>query len=287
MFKKVSDILRRYNIEPMKKLGQNFLINEGVIDKIIIAADLHDNDVVLEIGPGPGILTKKLVKRVKKVLSVEVDKKLYTIVRKEVNQHRNIQIINKNILDISNQNLCDMLYDMKNAKGDYKVVANIPYSITSPILQKFTEQEPRPYLMVLLIQKEVAQRITAKAGQLSILGVAVQFFCHTEIIDTVPSSDFYPEPEVDSAIVRLKKHTKYTETINNNNINIKDFFRIVKIGFSSKRKKLYNNFSAGLQITAQKAKSMLNSAKINEEARAQDLTIEQWIALAHIYLITQ
>lgn len=283
MLEQTLALLKKYHIAPDKKLGQNFLINENVINEIIKIADIRSDDVILEIGPGLGILTKELIKKAKKVVSIDLDKKCCAVVRKELSQSSNVQVVHENILNVSNQEILDLLYDKKNAQGEYRVIANIPYIITSPILKKFTEQAPVAQDMILLVQKEVAKRVTAKPGRLSILGIAVQLYCESRYIITVPSYDFYPSPQVDSAVIHLIKHDKYCKLLQEKGITVKEFFQIVKIGFSNKRKKLYNNLASGLHIDANTAKQLLINANINEHVRAQEISIEQWIEIILVH----
>lgn len=266
----IREKLKKYNITPSKKLGQNFLLNDDVLDIIINSADLKSKDFVVEIGPGLGVLTDRLVKKVNKVLTVELDDKLFKILQKEFKNIKNLEILNKNILNIPNENLL-------SNENSYKVIANIPYSITSPILKKFTSQHPKPESMVLLIQKEVAERISANPGELSILGIAVQLYYKVEYISTVSKTDFYPVPKVDSAIVKLVKHNKYEDILEKYNILEKELMRIVKIGFSSKRKMLKNNLASGLHISTQEALGLLKKANLKEKIRAQELSIKDWI----------
>lgn len=275
----IQQLCSKYNIKMSKSLGQNFLTNDDVLDTIAQAAQLTGEDVILEIGPGLGVLTRKLAPRAKKVLAVDIDKRLADIARKELQSFRNLRIVNTDIMELSNQDVVDKLYDRKDAFGAYKVVANIPYSITSQILRKFSSESPRPDMMVLLVQKEVAQRVAAKPGKLSVLGISVQLYGEVEYIETVPARDFYPAPEVDSAIIRVVAHNKYKKLFIEQAITEKQFFRIVKFGFSAKRKKLYNNLAAGLHIDGGEAKLLLTTVGIAQDVRAQELTIEDWIKL--------
>lgn len=260
-------ILKRYNIKPSKKLGQNFLIDKGVLKKIIHAANLNSDDIVLEIGPGLGVLTIELAKRVKKVIAIEKDRRMCEILKKVLKNYKNVEIINKDILDVgystSLPRSCGA--DIKH----YKLVANLPYYITSPVIRKFLETNPpaggKPKLMILMVQKEVGQRICAKS-KMSLLSVAVQFYSKPEIISYVSKKSFYPQPKVDSAIIKItpKPIPK---------INTKKFFNLVKKGFSSKRKMLKNN----LRIN----ESILEELRLNPKIRAENLSIQDWLKLFH------
>jgi len=278
----LKQILKMYDIWPSKGKGQNFLIDESVLEQIVQAADLKATDKVLEIGPGLGVLTEKLIKTAGTVLAVELDKKILTYLQTKFIEKKNLKIIEGDILKIKNQEISDQL------GVGYKVVANIPYNITSPIIQKFLTYEPKPTELVLLVQKEVAQRICAQAGDMSILAVSVQMAAQPEIVGYVSKEYFWPVPEVDSAILKLRikgvadGSTGLTMTATHE----KEFFRIVKIGFSARRKKLYNNLSAGLKISTEQAKDALKQAGIGEDVRPQDLSIENWLNLVASLTVT-
>lgn len=251
----MKEILKKYGIKPSKRLGQNFLIDKGVLEKIIEAAKLSADDIVLEIGPGLGVLTIELAKRVKKVIAIEKDERMCKILRENLKDYKNVEIVNEDILKISNDKI-QMPNEIQSS--NYKLVANLPYYITSPVIKKFLETENKPELMVLMVQKEVAQRITAQPGNMSLLSVAVQFYADAKIIDYVSKKSFYPQPKVDSAIIKIvpKPIPK---------INTEKFFNLVRKGFSSKRKMLKNNL--GIDI--------------GSKARAQELSIDDWLNLFH------
>jgi len=251
-------ILKKYKIRPLKRLGQNFLIDKRVLEKIVNAANLSSKDIVLEIGPGLGILTIELAKRVKKVIAMEKDRKLCGILSEMLDARniRNVQVVNDDILNTK--------YQLPNTK--YKLIANLPYYITSPVIRKFLEAKNKPRLMVLMVQKEVGQRICAQPPKMSLLSIAVQFYAKPEIINYVSKKSFYPQPKVDSAIIKItpKPIPK---------INTKKFFNLIKKGFSSKRKMLKNN----LKIKG----SLLEKLSLNPKTRAENLSIKDWIKLFH------
>lgn len=266
----------RYNIHPSKKLGQNFLIDSRIARIVLDSADLKPNDCVVEVGPGFGVLTMELVKRAKKIVAVEIDKRMAQALT-EIGSP--LCVLNQDILRISNQELCATLSDVQavaqhSVSGLYKVVANLPYSITSAVLRKFTEEEPRPELMVVMVQKEVAERVCAKPGDMSILSVAIQYYGKPEIIAIVPRSAFWPEPEVDSAILRIRNYELGIRGLKN-----KKFFQIVRIGFSSRRKQLQNNLMVGLRLTREQAIKALAEIGLGPKVRAQELSVSQWIEL--------
>ena len=236
----LKSLLSRFHIRPSKKLGQNFLLSEQALDQIVEAAELSPEDTVLEIGPGLGVLTRRLCEKAGLVLAVEKDRKLVTALRKLFKSQKNVKVIHGDALFIHPTSYELPASPAGRPATSYKVVANIPYYLTGKILQNFLTSEQKPSLMVLLLQKEVAERITASPGQMSILAVSVQFYAEPEIIGRVGRENFYPEPEVDSAIVRLKVLEKPRLAVDE-----KRFFQLVKIGFAGKRKQLHNNLQAG------------------------------------------
>lgn len=267
----IKKLLIAYNIRPTKGKGQNFLIDESILDVMLDAAQVAETDSVLEIGPGLGVLTNKLVRRARRIVAVELDTRVAMFIRSEFEGKNNFELIESDILRVKNAELAEHLGTTR-----YKVVANIPYAITAPLIEKFLTYEPRPTMLVLMVQKEVAERVTARPGEMSVLAVSVQYYARAEIIARVPGSSFYPEPAVDSAVLRIipkHQHTSDEEKI---------FFRIVKIGFSSRRKQLHNNLSAGLRISSEEAKGYLQALDLRIDARAQDLSVEDWKKLAHI-----
>jgi 16S rRNA (adenine1518-N6/adenine1519-N6)-dimethyltransferase len=267
IYMKIFEILKKYKIEPRRSAGQNFLIDENILRKIVGAAELKNTDNVLEIGPGVGILTEQLVKSAKQVTAVELDKSLHFVLKKEFKGVKNLELINADILELKEADLKKIFNN-----EPYKIVANIPYNITSFVFRKFLEQfEYKPTEIVLLVQKEVAKRLVAKPGDLSLLAVSVQYFSEPKIVDYVSKNCFYPAPEVDSAIILLKvKNEKFDADEN------KNFFRVVKIGFSAKRKQLLNNLINGLKIDREVLKEIFNKIGIKDTARAQELSVENW-----------
>jgi 16S rRNA (adenine1518-N6/adenine1519-N6)-dimethyltransferase len=287
-------LLKRYEVHPNKRLGQNFLTSRIVLKKIIEAADLKPSDIVLEIGPGLGILTKELAKmvhpvkssqsevfagdeqfnRVKKVIAIEKDQNLVRILNNElrIKNIKNVEIVKGDILKI------DLKPYTLNFKS-YKLVANLPYYITGPVIRMFLESANPPESMVLMVQKEVAQRIVARPPDMSILAVSVQFYAKPEIISYVSKKSFWPQPKVDSAILRI------TPLINADRrlINADLFFRIVKAGFSQPRKQLINNFSKSLELPRKEVETWLKRNKIQPSQRAETLTLKNWLDLANSY----
>ncbi|MCG2691009.1 16S rRNA (adenine(1518)-N(6)/adenine(1519)-N(6))-dimethyltransferase RsmA [Candidatus Parcubacteria bacterium] len=266
LLKETKELCQLYHIKPARARGQNFLVKEEIYDKMIAAADLNKDDVVLEIGPGLGFLTAELAKRVKKVIAVEIDKRLAEILEARLMAQgvKNVEVVNMDILKFSIFNF--------QFSNNFKVVANLPYNITSIFLRKFLSMEHKPEMMALMLQKEVAERIVAKPPKMSLLAVSVQFYAEPEIIEIVPANNFWPKPKVDSAIIKLKVHSR-------REVDEKNFFRLVKIGFSAKRKMLKNNLAAGYHISQDEAEEKIKQAGFNPKIRAQELSVEEWTKL--------
>ena len=246
---------------PKKSLGQHWLKDPEILADIAEAAELMGDDVVLEIGPGLGTLTSRLLARANSVTAVEFDTDL---ARKLPGQFpgKRLTVVNQDILQ----------FDLNQLPKNYKVVANVPYYITSKIVEKLMTAENKPSIAVLLVQKEVAERIAAEAGNMSILSVSVQIFAEAELDIEVPRQFFTPPPKVDSQVVVLRIRDNPLITSEDQ----RDFFRIVKAGFSAKRKKLRSSLSGGLGIDKSVAEELLKNAGISPDARAEDLAIEDW-----------
>lgn len=279
----VKKLCELYDITPSRSKGQNFLITEKIYDDIVQAAELTEDDIVLEVGPGLGFLTAKLGKAVKQVVAVELDDKLSGVLRDGLNLYgvKNVEVVNKDILKVSAKEL-----GLKDR--EYKIVANLPYNITSIFLRRFLSDEIfKPASMTLMLQKEVAARIIAKpsrpgssgqANKMSVLAVSVQFYAEPKIIRQVSKGNFWPSPEVDSAIIKLNilnpKHKPGGEAIDD-----KNFFRLVRHGFSSKRRMLKNNLAGGYKISNEEAETALEAIGLNPKIRAEGLTVENWVEL--------
>lgn len=265
--KAIQNLLKKYQGRPLKRLGQNFLIDKRVIKKLIRAVELQPKDIILEIGPGIGTLTIELAKKVKKVVAIEKDLKMVEILKETLKDYENVEIVKGDILKTQNSKLKTI---------NYKVAGNLPFYLTAPVIRKFLElPEARPRAMVLVIQKEVGQRICAKPPQMSILAVSVQFYAKSEIISYVSKKSFWPRPKVDSAILRI------TPPINTDRklINADLFFRIVKAGFSHPRKQLINNLLKELKPDREKVKDWLLKNNIRPSQRAETLTVKDWTSL--------
>jgi len=268
-------LLKKYQICPSKKLGQNFLINKGVIKKTLETAGLSAKDTVLEIGPGLGVLTQELAKRAKMVVAIEKDQNLARILNNELKIKKigNVKIIEGDILKI--------LKTRTLIPNSYKVVANIPYYLTSRLIRIFLETKNKPKEIILMVQKEVAQRICASPPDMNLLAVSVQFYAKPKIISFVSKKSFWPQPKVDSAILQM------APLINADRkpINADLFFKVVRAGFSQPRKQLINNLKGGLKIKREMAENWLLKNNIQPTQRAETLTVENWISLAKSFKI--
>jgi 16S rRNA (adenine1518-N6/adenine1519-N6)-dimethyltransferase len=278
LLEKTTDICKKHNIKPARSKGQNFLINDDIYDRIVESANLQCQDTVLEVGPGLGFLTEKLAAKAGKVIAVELDDKLVKVLGKRLEEKKinNVEIIHDDILKVV------MRYEL--CVTSFKVVANLPYNITSIFLRKILSTNRLiPNQLTLMLQKEVAERITAKPGKMSKLAVSVQFYADAKILFNVPKTDFWPEPKVDSAVIQLKiKNEKFPPKADQplaEKINERDFFRLIRIGFSARRKKLKNNLAGGFQIKTEEAGDRLKLANLNPDCRAQDLSVADWVKL--------
>jgi 16S rRNA (adenine1518-N6/adenine1519-N6)-dimethyltransferase len=271
--KRIKQLLKKYKIFPSKRLGQNFLIDKNVLRKIIETSELSKRDVTLEIGSGIGNLTIELAKKVKKVIAVEKDKRMVEILKERLKEEKieNVETVNEDILKF--------LPSFK-LRRSYKVVANIPYYLTSRLIRNLLEMERKPKLIVLMVQKEVAQRICAKPPKMNLLAVSVQFYAKPEIVSFVSKNCFWPRPKVDSAIIKISSIKKQKATKEE-----KLFFKIVKAGFSHPRKQLINNLSEKLKMKKERVKNWLLENNIRPSQRAETLNLEDWINLAKSYRI--
>lgn len=247
-----------------KSFGQNWLRDEYVLDEIIKSAEIAENDTVLEVGPGLGTLTQKLVATGADIVAVEADKDLLPRLGSMFQGKANFELINDDILK----------FDLSKLNNDYKVVANIPYYLTSNLLRTLLESNNPPSTMVLLVQKEVAQRIMAKPGQMSVLAFSVQYYAKPEYIMDVKKELFDPVPKVDSAVIKISRGQKPAFEA-----DIKKLFRLVKAGFGEKRKMLRNSISGGLGIETSLVENLLKDCKLKPTARAQELSLKDWQGL--------
>lgn len=244
-----------------KSLGQHWLNDPSSLQAIVDAADLQKNDVILEIGPGQGSLTQLIAQKAKKVTAVETDNDLIVLLQEKFNRSKNVEIIHSDILK----------FDLTKLEKNYKVIANIPYYLTGKILKILSESKNPPAAMALLVQKEVAQRITAGEGDMSILAFCIQYFYQASYLHTIDKQLFTPSPKVDSAVVKLTKLPNPRFDADKDKL-----FKLAKFGFSQRRKTLKNNLLAGINANGLTIKKLLDNSKINSKARAQELSFKQW-----------
>lgn len=272
-------ILHEYNLSAQKRLGQHFLVNASVLQDIVQAADLNNTDEVLEIGPGLGVLTRALAQNSQRVVAIEKDSSMVKACRGINFDLANMKVVEGNALALN-----DAFFQEYFPRGKYKLVANLPYYLTSAIIRFFLESKYRPTRMVLMVQKEVAERMISQPPSANLLSVAVQFYGTAEIITQVPKQNFWPIPKVDSAVVRITPHKKLPVISNSNSaktgkIDEKKFFRLVKAGFGERRKQLHNSLSGGLHLDDNLIKKVLTKIGVAPARRAQTLTITEWIKL--------
>jgi 16S rRNA (adenine1518-N6/adenine1519-N6)-dimethyltransferase len=257
-------VLKRFNIRADKSLGQNFLQDASALENIALAAEIQEDDYVLEIGPGLGSLTRYLAVSAKEVAAIELDPDMLPPLQAVLKPYQNVRVVHGDILKTS---VSEIIHE-----PDYLVVANIPYYITSAVIRHLLESDPKPRRIVLTIQKEVAERICAKAGDLSLLALSVQVYGKPNIAAIIPADSFHPAPKVDSAILRIDIYDQPLIPID----LLKTFFNLIKAGFGQKRKTLRNSLSSGLHIKTTEAEALLTSAGIDFMRRAETLSIEEW-----------
>ncbi len=252
---------------PKKSLGQHWLKDRAVLAHIADLANIRSTDAVLEIGPGLGTLTSELLRRADKVVAVELDEELAAKLPGQF-PGTNLEVVQQDILS----------FDLSTLPKDYVVVANVPYYITSKIIQLLLNAEHKPRTAVLLVQKEVAERLAAEPGDMSILAISAQLFSDVTLGDVVAAEFFTPPPRVDSQVVVLNLRDTPLVSVEDEPA----FFRVVKAGFSAKRKKLRSSLAGGLGIGKKEVEELLDRAGISPDVRAESLSIEQWITLQKI-----
>ena len=270
------DIVEKHGFRFSKSLGQNFLIDDNVIDKIIDGARVKEGDKVIEVGPGIGTLTREMAKRAEKVVAVEIDKNLIPILKETLADFDNTEVVNEDILKVD----INKLVDEKLSGGPVKLIANLPYYITTPIVMKFLEEDIPVTDIVVMVQKEVADRMNAvpSTKDYGALSVAVQYYCDTEIVAKAPRHMFIPQPKVDSTVIGLhiREERKYKAD------NEQLFFKTVKAAFGQRRKTLLNSLSSMGVLDKAKIKEVLAEAGIDEKRRGETLSIEEFANLSNI-----
>ncbi len=266
----VKRLLRQFGLSPRKRFGQNFLVDPEVLAEIVAAADLRATDTVVEVGPGLGVLTRELARRVRRVVAVEVDRDLVALLKRSLGSLPNVEIVNVDVLEFDPAETLNGI--------PYKVVANLPYYITSPTLRHFLEARHKPQLMVVMVQREVAERIVAAPGAMSLLSVSVQFYGDARLVKLVPASAFYPQPKVDSAVVRIDVYDRPLV-----DVDPAKFFRVVHAGFAQPRKQLHNALARGIWLPSGKSIELLREAGIDEKRRAQTLSLDEWGKVTKVF----
>lgn len=260
-------LLKQHDVQPKKGLGQNFLISERLLESIVSAADLNSEDVVLEVGAGLGTLTYCLAHQCQRVVALEVDQRLLPLLRETLAEFSNVELVHGDVLSLRPGEL---------VSTPYKVVGNLPYNITSAVLRHFLEAQEKPSLMVVTVQREVAERIVARPGEMSLLAVGVQFYSTPRMVAKAPPGAFYPSPGVHSAVIRLDVHARPRVEVEDTD----RFFEVVRAGFAQRRKQLRNSLSQGLALPAEDVVAALQRAGIDERQRPQELSLDQWARLS-------
>jgi 16S rRNA (adenine1518-N6/adenine1519-N6)-dimethyltransferase len=309
----VRELLDKYHLRPRKGLGQNFLADPNILRKIVEAADLTPEATVLEIGPGLGMLTRFLSQAAGRVVAVELDEALFGLLRQELADLSNLELVQGDILQLDPAKLAEgrklkvkgqtpndegqiggqrsavssqraavsdqqpSTFNLQPSILPYTAVANLPYYITSAAIRHLLEASPPPQRIVLTVQREVAERIVAAPGDLSLLAVSVQFYGRPRIVARIPAGAFVPPPKVDSAVVRIDTHPAPPVEVR----DVETFFRVVRAGFGQKRKQIKNSLAAGLGLSGDEAAAALARAGIDPRRRAQTLSLAEWAGLVH------
>lgn len=275
----VPALLHKYGLRPDKKLGQNFLIDPEALEQIVQIAGVSPKDIVLEVGPGLGSLTRYLALASEQVLAVELDRKLIPVLSDTLSAFANVTLIQGDILKLQPDELIQSGYTGQAELSGYLVVANIPYYITSALIRHLLEARLKPTRFVLTVQREVAERICAQPGDLSLLALSVQVYGQPQVRAYIPANSFFPAPQVESAVVRVDLYAEPqipTAWVN-------DFFRLAKAGYSQKRKTLRNALAGGLALSPPQAGDLLIGANLDPQRRAETLTLSEWKTLTAHY----
>lgn len=261
------NLLYAHNMRPNKAFGQNFLVDRNVLSQVVEAAEIVPTDSILEVGAGTGVLTRELAQRAQCVVAVEIERDMLTLLEKTTASYPNVELVARDLLLLNPAELFE--------QDPYKLVANLPYYITAPTFRHFLESANPPTLLVVMVQWEVAQRMTAEPGDLSMLGLSVQFYGRPRIVARVPANAFYPAPKVDSAILRVdvQPYTTLSQAERDS------FFRLVQAGFAARRKQLHNSLTHGLHYKNEIIREWLAAASIDASRRAETLSLDEWLHL--------
>ena len=267
-------VLDQHGIAPKKSLGQNFLHDPNLLQKIVATAELRPGDTALEIGPGTGALTVLLAQAARRVIAIELDERLKPVLDRALEPYRNAWVIYQDALTVD--------IPMLVRPDDYVVVANLPYYITSAILRHVLESEQPPRRLVLTVQAEVAERLIAQPPDMGLLSISVQYFGQPRIVTRLKPGVFWPRPEVDSAVVRIDTYDRPPVDVP----DVQTFFRVVRAGFGQKRKQLKNSISSGLGLSSEATNALFETAEIDPRRRAETLSLEEWAALTRAFAVT-
>lgn len=277
----INEIKNKYDIKPIKSLGQNFIIDKNIIDKIIEKSMIGKGDLVIEIGPGIGVLTAAAAEKASKVIAIEIDKKLIPILEETLSEYNNIEIINNDIMKINFRGILEQNKEIngQRIKG-VKILGNLPYYITTPIIMKILEDRVAADSITVMLQKEVADRIKAKPGSkiYGALSVAVQYYCNVVHVANVSKEVFVPRPKVDSSVIRLDLRKEKLFLLNDENV----FFAVVKAGFGQRRKTLLNSLTGIYGLTKDEIASIIKRSGIDPGRRAETLQLQEFAALANM-----
>lgn len=265
--------LAQWDLRPAKGLGQNFLVDPAILARIADAAELTRNDVVLEVGPGLGSLTASLARRAGRVVAIELDGRLMAPLRGVVGDLPNVTLVHGDILLLDPAALIDAPSER------YLVVANLPYYITSAVLRHLIEATLRPRRIVVTVQREVAERIIARPGQMSLLALSVQYYGAPHLLFRIKPGSFYPAPEVESAVLRIDMYEAAPTGVD----GARGFFQVARAGFAQRRKQLRNALAAGLGVAPDEVVAILREAGVDARRRAQSLSLEEWACIARIF----
>ncbi len=275
--RELRNLLFAHNMRPNKSFGQNFLIDRTVLQEIVQAAEITSDDKVLEVGSGTGVLTRELARYANRVIAVEIERDMLALLAETTQPYPNVELVARNLLFLDPVEFF--------GQSAYKLVANLPYYITAPTFRHFLESANPPRTVVVMVQWEVAQRITAQPGDMSLLAISVQFYGRPRVVARVPASSFYPAPKVDSAILRIDVDA---QDASNDRAALTGeerdrFFRVVQAGFSERRKQLHNSLTHGLHVKNEMVRAWLEQAQIEPSRRAETLSIEEWLRLSALF----
>lgn len=279
VYRDTMQLLKKYHIHANKKLGQNFLIEDTVVERTIEAADITKEDLVIEIGPGLGTLTKELLEKAKKVIAVELDEKMIQILQERFFLYQNLELVHQDILTVP----LKKYIEKEESIREVKIVANLPYYITTPIIMKLLEDRLPVKTITVMVQKEVAKRLTAKTGDklCGAITYAIEYYCETKEVVEVPRQSFMPAPEVDSEVIQLILRGKPK-------VQVKDekfLFSLIKASFMQRRKTLLNGIGNSGLIEKNRLKEIMQKMNLPETTRGENLTLEQFAEIAENYLI--